>query len=99
MNHNTLYRLPPLHCCQPIWGCATAGGGGLGGGVGGGGGGDNGGGDNDDGDGGLGGGDNGGGDPDENKKWKRAMVVLIPWHWLVGCISIFLLFASFCCDM
>ena len=36
MNHNTLYRLPPLHCCQPIWGCATAGGGGLGGGVGGG---------------------------------------------------------------
>ena len=80
MNHNTLYRLPPLHCCQPIWGCATAGGGGLGGGV--------------------GGGDNGGGDRlDENKKWKRAMVVLIPWHWLVGCISIFLLFASFCCDM
>ena len=79
MNHNTLYRLPPLHCCQPIWGCATAGGGGLGGGVGGGG--------------------DGGDRLDENKKWKRAMVVLIPWHWLVGCISIFLLFASFCCDM
>ena len=31
----------------------------------------------------------GGGGPDENKKCKRAMVVLTPWHWLVDCISPF----------